>query len=77
MGHHWLVDRNGKINGCMTVGNIYFYKGFYFDTHYFCGPTKLNKDGEESKRTGRKFWKAFTEWQSLSPAKQRKFLISE
>ena len=77
MGHHWLVDGEGKRVGCMTVANIYRYKGFYFEMHYFCGPIKLKKDGEPAKRTGRTFWKSFTEWHSLSPAKQRKFLISE
>lgn len=77
MGHHWLVDGNGKVNGCVTCGNIYHYKGFHFDMHYYCGPIKLNKDGEMAKRTGRKFWKAFIEWQSLSKKEQQKFLISE
>lgn len=77
MGHHWLYDADGKRSGCMTVANIYCYKGFYFDMHYFCGPIKVNKDGSDSKRTGRKFWAAWTEWSSLPKDEQCKFLISE
>ena len=43
------------------------YGGFMFEvpTGCYC-PMKLRKDGSEAKRCGRKFWKAFSEWDKLS-----------
>ena len=42
-------------------GPTYKYKGFLMEIHRYHGPARLNKDGELSKRSGKKFWEAATE----------------
>ncbi len=67
---------------CIKIGNAivtyqhgYKYKGFYFEWHYFCGPMKINKDGEPAKKTGLKFYKIATEWNKLSKEEKEKTRI--
>jgi len=66
MSCHALRNPHGKITAIITFPDIYQFKGFTFQVHYYCGPMKLKKDGSESARTGRKFWKAWSEWDKLS-----------
>lgn len=54
----------------VTVAPVYEFGGFRFEYHYMIGPSKLNKNGEESKRMGRKFLKALQQWCDL-PEKER------
>jgi hypothetical protein len=66
MGTHYTTNAEGKINGIMTVPNIYQYKGFIFEFHSYLGPVKVKKNFDPASAMGRKFWKAFAEWDKLS-----------
>ena len=66
MSSIYLRDKDGGITTIINCADVYSYGGFTFDMHYHCGPTKLRKDGSDAKRCGRKFWKAFSEWDKLS-----------
>lgn len=66
MGTYYTKDADGKVNGIMTVSNIYEFGGFTFEFSNFLGPLKLNKDLTPSAAMGRKFWKAYSEWDKLS-----------
>ena len=56
----------------VSVADIYFYGGFFFEWHNYLGPTKLNKDLEPSKRSGRKFYKVINKWDKLSKKAKEK-----
>ena len=66
MGTYYTKDENGKVNGIMTVANVYEFKGFTFEFHTLFGPVKVNKNFEPSACMGRKFWKAYSEWDKLT-----------
>ena len=66
MGTYYTKDENNSVNGIMTVANVYQYKGFTFEYHSLFGPVKVNKTFEPSARMGRKFYKAFSEWDKLT-----------
>lgn len=73
MSDHFL-----KINGTPTIvtcGNGYQYGGFTFEYHRWLGPTKLNKDGEFSKRQGRKFYQVVSQWEKLTKRQREKTRI--
>jgi len=65
-GHFFTYSDDGKLMTHISFSDIYEYKGFTFEFHSYCGPIKLNKDWEPSKRTGRKFYKILREWDKLS-----------
>ena len=66
MGTYYTKDADGKVNGIMTVANVYQYKGFTFEFHTLFGPVKVNKDFNPSAAMGRKFYKVFSEWDKLT-----------
>ena len=66
MGTHYLTNAEGKIDGIMTLANIYQFKGFLFEFHSYLGPQKLKKNWDVASAMGRKFWKAFAEWDKLT-----------
>jgi hypothetical protein len=66
MGTYYTKDADGKVNGIMTVANVYKFKGFTFEYSDFLGPLKLNKDLMPSACMGRKFFKAFDKWDKLT-----------
>lgn len=76
MSNHYLRDDQGRCHTILTIANIYSYGGFLFEMHFFCGPQKLNKNGEPASRMGRKFFKAFSEWNKLTKKQQEKTRIS-
>ena len=75
MASYYTKDENGKVNGIMTVSNIYEFGGFTFEFSNFLGPLKLNKDLNPSACMGRKFFKVFEEWNKLSEQKKLDTLI--
>ena len=66
MGTYYTKDEHGKINGIMTVANVYHYQGFTFEFHSLFGPVKVNKDFNPSACMGRKFYKVYSEWDKLT-----------
>ena len=66
MGTYYTKDADGKVNGIMTVANVYQYQGFTFEFHSLFGPVKVNKDFNPSACMGRKFFKVYSEWDKLS-----------
>lgn len=66
MGTYYTTDENNKVNGIMTVANVYQYGGFTFEFHSLFGPVKVNKDFNPSACMGRKFFKVYSEWDKLS-----------
>jgi hypothetical protein len=76
MGCHKLVDGSGKVIGIVTCSNVYSYKGFLFEMHHFCGPTRLKRNGEHHKYFGPRFWKVFEEWFKLTDKQKAKTFIS-
>ena len=75
MGTHYTTNAEGKIDGIMTLANIYQYKGFLFEFHSYLGPQKLKKNWDFASAMGRKFWKAFAEWNQLTPEEKLKTQI--
>jgi hypothetical protein len=75
MATHYLINADGKIDGIMTVANIYQFKGFTFESHRYLGPQRLKKDFDPASRMGRKFFKAFAEWDKLTPEEKLKTQI--
>jgi len=75
MASYYTKDAEGKIDGIMTVSNIYEFGGFTFEFSNFLGPLKLNKDLMPSAAMGRKFFKAFEEWAKLSDEEKLETLI--
>jgi hypothetical protein len=75
MGTHYLTNAEGKIDGIMTVPNIYQYKGFIFEFHSYLGPVKVKKNFDPASAMGRKFWKAFAEWNQFTPEEKLKTQI--
>ena len=66
MGSYYTTDENNKVNGIMTVPNIYQFKGFLFEFHSYLGPVKVKKNFDPASAMGRKFWKAYSEWDKLT-----------
>ena len=75
MGTYYTKDENNRVNGIMTVANVYKFKGFTFEYSDFLGPLKLNKDLNPSAAMGRKFFKAFDEWAKLTKEEKAETLI--
>ena len=75
MGTHYLTNAEGKIDGIMTVANIYQFKGFIFEFHTLFGPVKVKKNFDPASAMGRKFFKAFAEWNKLTPEEKLKTQI--
>ena len=75
MASYYTKDADGKVNGIMTVSNIYEFGGFTFEFSNFLGPLKLNKDLNPSACMGRKFFKVFEEWNKLSDVEKLDTLI--
>lgn len=61
--------------GIITWQYAYFYKGFYFEYHPYCGPMKLKKNGDDAKRQGSKFYEVAQEWFELSKEEKKKTQI--
>lgn len=66
MGSYYTTNAEGKIDGIMTVANIYQYKGFIFEFHTFFGPVKVKKNFDPASAMGRKFWRMYAEWDKLT-----------
>lgn len=73
MSDHYFNFNGGR--GIISLANGYQFGGFYFEWDNYLGPTKMNKDGECSKRTGRKFYKMISEWDKLSKREKEKTRI--
>jgi hypothetical protein len=76
MGTHYTTNAEGKIDGIMTIPNIYQFKGFTFESHRYLGPQRLKKNFDPASRMGRKFWKAFAEWDKLTKEEKLKTQIN-
>ena len=76
MSTHYLTNAEGKIDGIMTIANIYQFKGFLFEFHSRLGPVKVNKNFDPALAMGRKFWKAFAEWDKLTKEEKLKTQIN-
>jgi hypothetical protein len=76
MGTHYIRDNDGRVVGTATYANIYRFKGFTFEVSYGRFPAKLNKDLSQAKHEGRKFWKAFGEWDKLTDAEKAETQIA-
>lgn len=74
---HVYRNEDGSVKAIVTCSDVYRFKGFTFSMHSYLGPSKLNKNFDEAKRTGRAFWKAFTEWNKLTDDQKRETLIAE
>ena len=66
MGTYYTKDENNRVNGIMTVANVYKFKGFTFEYSDFLGPLKVNKNFEPAAAMGRKFYKVYREWNKLT-----------
>jgi len=66
MATHYLLNADGTRYGIMTVPNVYQYKGFTFESHFYLGPLKLKKNFDPASRMGRKFFKVYEEWDKLT-----------
>ena len=75
MGTHYLTNAEGKIDGIMTVADVYQYKGFIFESHAYLGPLKLKKDFDPACLMGRKFFQIYDEWNKLTPKEKLKTQI--
>ena len=76
MGTHYMRDDDGVVVGIVTMANIYRFKGFIFEVHYYGGPVKLRKDFSPAAREGRKFWQVFAKWEKLTDAEKAETQIA-
>lgn len=53
----------------------YEYKGWVFEIHAYMGPWPLKKNGDPRKRAGRKFYKMWEEFSTLTEDEQKSFRI--
>jgi len=75
MGSYYTTNAEGKIDGIMTLANIYQFKGFTFEAHRYLGPQKLKKDFDPAFAMGRKFFQVYDEWNKLTPGEKLKTQI--
>mgnify|MGYP006891257536 CR=1 FL=1 len=75
MGSYYTTDENNKVNGIMTLANIYQFKGFTFESHRYLGPQRLKKNFDPASRMGRKFFQVYDEWNKLTPEEKLKTQI--
>lgn len=76
MSDHFFKTDNGL--GIISLANIYKYKGLTFEFHNYCGPMRLNKDLEPSRREFFKSeYKIIEQWCKLTPSKKKRTLISD
>jgi hypothetical protein len=73
MSCHYFNFNNGR--GIITLANGYKFGGFYFEWHDYLGPTKMKKNGNAAKRTGRKCYKVIEKWDRLSKPEKEKTRI--
>jgi len=72
MAGHIIKDGFGNVTH-LTLADIYRYRGFTFEFHWYCGPHKVRaSDFKPSPRMGRKFWKAVEAWSKLSKSKKER-----
>lgn len=76
MGTHAIRDEKGRVTTILTLADVFQYKGFTFEVHRYCGPWKLRKDGEPAAAMGRRFWKAWSEWDKLTKEEKAATQIS-
>lgn len=75
MADHFVKSSSGW--AIISMANIYSYKGLIFEFHNYCGPMRLNKDGNPSKRDFYKSeYKIIDSFCRLSKRQRKKFLIS-
>jgi hypothetical protein len=72
MAGHIIKDQSGNVIH-YTLADIYHYRGFTFEFHWYCGARKVrSSDFNLSPRMGRKFWMAVEAWSMLSKSKKEK-----
>ena len=73
-GHYFNF---GGSRGVISLANIYFYKGYYFENHSYCGPQRVKKKDLEPCKNylGRTFYKIWKEWNKLSKRDKEKTRI--
>ncbi len=64
---------SGGPTGWICGPRTYYFKGWHFEYHAYCGPWPLKKDGEPRKRAGRVFWKVCQEFADLPKAEREKY----
>ncbi len=75
MPHYLVRNEKGQCLMHIAFADVYEFGGFRFEYHYMIGPSKLNKNGEESKRMGRKFLKALQQWCDLPEKEREKYRV--
>ena len=74
MGHYLVRNEKGQCIMHFSFADVYEFEGFRFE-YGFMKMQKLNKDGEVSKRMGRKFFKAFDKWYDLPEKEREKYRV--
>ncbi len=75
MPHYLVRNEKGQCLMHIAFADVYEFGGFRFEFRHMVGPAKLNKDGEPSKRMGRKFFKAFQQWCDLPEKEREKYRV--
>jgi len=72
--HYFTV---GNCRGIISLANIFYYKGYYFEWHSYCGPARVRKkDLEHCKNPyGRKFLTIAMEWNKMTKKQKEKTRI--
>lgn len=75
MSDHFFQIGNSR--GIISLANIYYYKGYYFENHSYLGPMRVKKkDFEPCKNyLGRKFLKIYENWLKLTDKEKEKTRI--
>ena len=74
MGHYLVRNEKGQCIMHISFADVYEFEGFRFE-YGFMKLQKLNKDGEVSKRMGRKFLSAVGRWEKLSKKEREKYRV--
>lgn len=62
------------MTGIYCTNNIYFYKGWIIEFHWFWGPWPLKKTLEPKAKAGKKFWEIWSEFDKLSADDKKQYL---
>jgi hypothetical protein len=54
---------------------VYEYQGKLFEFHSYSGPHPLKKDGELTKRVGKKFYEFYAEFDKLPAEEKAKYKV--
>jgi len=64
-----------EMHGYICGPRLYEFEGWFFEESGYGGPWPICKNGELRKHAGRKFWKMWGRFDSLSESEKKKYRV--